>query len=41
MSTGGMEPRTCGLRDQVTVSEANEALADVDARLFDPDPKST
>lgn len=25
---------------QVTVAEANEALADVDARLFDPDPKS-
>src|SRR5674476_1074057 len=25
---------------QVTVAEANETLADVDARLFDPDPKS-
>jgi hypothetical protein len=25
---------------QVTVAEANEGLADVDARLFDPDPKS-
>jgi len=25
---------------QVTVAEANEALADFDARLFDPDPKS-
>lgn len=24
---------------QVTVVEANEALADADARLFDPDPK--
>jgi len=28
-------------RHQVTVAEANEALADADARLFDPDPKST
>src|SRR5664280_872393 len=27
-------------RHQVTVAEANEALADVDARLYDPDPKS-
>jgi hypothetical protein len=26
---------------QVTVQEANEALADADALLFDPDPKST
>lgn len=25
----------------VSVAEANEALADVDAQLFDPDPKST
>ena len=25
----------------VSVVEANEALADVDAQLFDPDPKST
>lgn len=28
-------------RHQVSVLEANEALADVDAQLFDPDPKST
>jgi hypothetical protein len=27
-------------RHQVTVAEANEALADADARLYDPDPKS-
>jgi hypothetical protein len=27
-------------RHQVTVQEANEALADADALLFDPDPKS-
>lgn len=27
-------------RDEVTVGEANEALADVDAVWFDPDPKS-
>jgi uncharacterized DUF497 family protein len=26
---------------QVTVQQANEALADTDALLFDPDPKST
>ncbi|HXZ65693.1 MAG TPA: hypothetical protein VEH05_13215 [Streptosporangiaceae bacterium] len=26
---------------QVTVQQANEALADSDALLFDPDPKST
>ena len=26
---------------KVSVAEANEALADVDAQLFDPDPKST
>jgi hypothetical protein len=25
---------------QVTIAEANEALTDADARLFDPDPKS-
>ncbi len=27
-------------RHQVSIAEANEALADSDARLFDPDPKS-
>jgi hypothetical protein len=27
-------------RHQVTVSEANEALADIDAVWFDPDPSS-
>jgi uncharacterized DUF497 family protein len=27
-------------RHQVTVEQANEALADADALLFDPDPKS-
>lgn len=26
---------------EVSMPEANEALADVDAQLFDPDPKST
>jgi hypothetical protein len=25
---------------EILVAEANEGLADVDARLFDPDPKS-
>lgn len=28
-------------RHDVTVAQANEALADLDALLFDPDPKST
>ena len=28
-------------RHQITVQAANEALADPDALLFDPDPKST
>ena len=28
-------------RHRVTVQEANEALADADALLFDPDPKGT
>jgi hypothetical protein len=28
-------------RHQVTVEQANEALGDADALLFDPDPKST
>jgi hypothetical protein len=28
-------------RHQVTVQQANEALADADALLFNPDPKST
>ena len=27
-------------KHQVSVAEATEALVDVDARLFDPDPKS-
>ena len=28
-------------RHQITVQAANDALADPDALLFDPDPKST
>ena len=39
MSTGATGSRTCGPDTRSRVAEANEGLADVDARLFDPDPK--
>ncbi|GAB3608494.1 hypothetical protein GCM10027414_06190 [Humibacter ginsengiterrae] len=40
VDTGSIALSTWGERHQITVSEANEALADVDAVWFDPDPSA-
>ena len=40
MWIGVTGPNTCGSGTVSTVEQANEAIADVDALLFDPDPKS-